>query len=286
MSYRTILVHVHSGAAAERRIRLAANLARSMDAHLVGSAPSGISRFLPPAAAAAGGPAFAARCEQLRRRAAEALAGFEQLLVQEGVISFESRLVDDDIDAALALQARYCDLVVVGQAGGNAASPTSPASVPPLLPDDLPEYLLLTSGRPVLVVPAAGTLPGPGRDALIAWDGSTEASRAVADALPLLRGARLTTVLGFGNGTALEAASSEDCERLAAYLRRHGVAAHADSRALGDDIGEALLSAAADAGAGLLVMGGYGHAHFRELMLGGVTATILREMTLPVLIAH
>jgi nucleotide-binding universal stress UspA family protein len=278
MTYKTILVHASSGSGAEQGIRMASALARTMGAHLIGSAPSGISRFIPPSTLAAGGPALAARCDALRRGAAEALAHFEHIAAAEGVDSFESRTVDDDIDAALALQARYCDLVVVGQSGPGAGTPPVPA--------DLPEYLLLTSGRPVLVVPAAASLSATGANAIVAWDGSVEAARAVAGALPILRAAGAATVLGFGNETAHIGSGIHACEQLAAWLRRHGVAAHPASRALGSDIGEALLSAASDLGANLLVMGGYGHARFRELMLGGVTATMLRSMTLPVLLAH
>lgn len=277
MSYKTILVHAGPGAGAEKRIRLAARLARDAGAHLVGSAPTGISRFMPPASFTAGGAAFVARCEELRREAADALARFEHIAREEGLDSFEARLIDDEVGASMALQARYADLVVAGQDDPGVLAP---------VPHDLPEYLVLAGGRPVLVIPAAEGLHDFRQDALVAWDGSVEATRAVSGALPLLRAARRTTVLGFGDDLAHSGASLAECERLAAWLRRHGIAAQAASHAPGDDPGEALLSAAADAGAGLLVMGGYGHARFRELLLGGVTATILRAMTLPVLFAH
>jgi nucleotide-binding universal stress UspA family protein len=104
----------------------------------------------------------------------------------------------------------------------------------------------------------------------------------------MLRAARSTTVIGFGDDGG-ETADGDPCARLAAWLARHGIAARDEERghrAAAGDVGEALLSAAADLGAGLLVMGGYGHARYRELVLGGVTATILRAMTLPVLLAH
>jgi nucleotide-binding universal stress UspA family protein len=278
MRYKTILVHIGSGAGAEKRIRLAARLARSMGAHLVGSAPTGISRFLPPGAYIAGGRIFAARCEALRRAADEGRVLFERIAAEEGVVSIEARVADDDIDAALALQARYCDLVVVAQA--------APAGDPPPQPADLPACLLLSSGRPVLTVPAMCALADPARHVLVAWDGSVEAARAVADALPLLRIAQRTTVLGFGDETVHAGSGMQDCERLAAWLGRHGIEAQVAARALGSDVGEALLSAAADLDASLLVMGAYGHARLRELALGGVSATVLRAMTLPVLLAH
>lgn len=276
MSYKTILVHADLGAGAEGRIRLAARLARAGAAHLIGSAPTGVSRFIPPATLAAAGPAFAERCAGLRRDAALALARFERLAAEEGVDSAEARLVDDEADAGMALQARYCDLVVVSKAG----------AVEPPMPDDLPEYLMLTSGRPVLVLPAAHDGRAMDGNAMVAWDGSVEACRAAAAALPLLRAARRATVIGLGDDGDDRSTGAQACDGLAAWLRRQGVAAQPISSPLGGDIGKALLSAAAGADCGLLVMGGYGHARFRELLLGGVTATVLREMTLPVLFAH
>ena len=95
-------------------------------------------------------------------------------------------------------------------------------------------------------------------------------------------------MVGFG-APATAARDGDPCALLATWLGRHGIAAAprpGGHRAGAGDVGEALLSAAADLDAGLLVMGGYGHARYRELVLGGVTATVLRAPTLPVLLAH
>ncbi|WP_026354438.1 universal stress protein [Massilia niastensis] len=276
MNYRTILVHADLSRAAPDRIRLAARLACTAGAHLVGSALTGISRFAPLEAPA--GPALVRHCAHRRRHAAQALERFDLIAVQEGVASREARLVDDDVDGGMAVQARYCDLVVVGQVDHSVVEPE--------LPGDLPEYLLLTCGRPVLVVPFTGCIPELRGDALVAWDGSNEATRAVVAALPLLRAARCAIIAGFGGELAHSDSGVQDCGRLATYLGRHGVASRSVQRAAGDDIGEALLGTAADLGCSLLVMGGYGHTRFRELLMKGVTRTILRAMTLPVLLVH
>jgi nucleotide-binding universal stress UspA family protein len=276
MEYKTILVHADLSAGAPDRIRLAARLARSNDAHLVGSALTGISRFIPPDVLGAGGSALAARCAALQDEAARALERFSRIAAAEGVNSVEARLIDDDVDGGMAVQARYCDLVVVGQADRGVVTPPMPA--------DLPEYLLFTSGRPVLVVPHTEYPPEPGGMALVAWDGSLEATRAVDGALPLLRAASDTLVLGFGGN--VPPPDGDSCIRLATYLKRHGVNARAGHRSGQAGIGERLLSEASDLGTGLLVMGGYGHSRFRELLTKGVTAAILRTMTLPVLLAH
>jgi nucleotide-binding universal stress UspA family protein len=274
MRYKTILVHVDADPAASGRIRLAARLARQADAHLVGAAPSGVSRFLVPAAA---GPAIEARCHTLHAAAGSALLAFDRIVREEGVVSSEARLVDDDVDAAMALQARYADLVIVSQ--------PDPATVAPPFPADLAARLALGGGRPVLVVPRHGT-PTIGAAALVAWDGSREATRAATAALPLLRAASRVTVVDFGGADTPAGIVEDPCAALGAWLGRHGVSARCGHRPLAPDVGEALLAEAAALGAGLLVMGAYGHPRLREIALGGVTETILRTMTLPVLLAH
>jgi nucleotide-binding universal stress UspA family protein len=278
MPYKTILVHAGPGPGAPDRIRLAARLALAAGAHLVGSAPSGISRFMPPQVLAAGGRALAQHCAALREQAARALDQFAHIAAEEGVASAETRLVEDEADAGLALQARYCDLVVAGQA--------APGVVTPLLPEDLPDYLVLTCGRPVLVVPSAGCPPDLGGEALVAWDGSVEAVRALDGALPLLRAARCTTVLAYANQAPWPETVEHPYAQLIVYLKRHGISARLALRTGQAGRADAFLSEANERGASLLVMGGYGHARLLELLTGGVTAGILRTLTLPVLLAH
>lgn len=287
MDYKTILVHVDNAPAADARLRLALALARRHDAHLVGAAATGVSRFVTADMLAMADGRLAARCTALRAAAAAALRHFDALARASGLASYESRLVDDDADGGLAAQARYCDLVIVGQAGDGYGSGDGDGGAPvPELGADLPAYLLLASGRPVLVVPYAGREWRTDGPALVAWDGSAEAIRAATAALPLLRAARATTVVGF-DAPGGAPTDGDPCALLAAWLGRHGITATARAHlAAGGDVGEALLSAAADLDAGLLVMGGYGHARYRELVLGGVTATVLRAPTLPVLLAH
>jgi nucleotide-binding universal stress UspA family protein len=278
MNYKTILVHTDLGDTAPDRIRLACQLARSADAHLIGSALTGISRFIPANIIAGGGTALAECCATLRRKAAEALKMFSRIVAEEGVMSSEERLIDDDVDGGMAQQARYCDLVVVGQADRSL--------VDPFLPVDLPEYLLLNCGRPVLVVPYVGWSAGLTGEALLAWDGSSEATRAVSGALPLLRAARRVSVIGFDDEPDYPDPSDDPCAAMAMHLGRHGIKTLIGRRSSRDSIADTLLSEAADANATLLVMGGYGQSRFRELMPGGLTASILRSMTLPILLVH
>jgi nucleotide-binding universal stress UspA family protein len=113
-----------------------------------------------------------------------------------------------------------------------------------------------------------------------------EATRAVTAALPLLKQAARVTVVVFNPQSRYGVHGQQPGADLALYLSRHGVRVEVSAQPTALDAGNALLSLAADTGADLLVMGGYGHARLREMLLGGVTATILRDMTLPVLMAH
>lgn len=152
--------------------------------------------------------------------------------------------------------------------------------------DFFPENLILSCGRPVLLVPYASNERSTGCRVLVAWDGSREATRAVHDALPFMRTAENTTILTVNGVHEFERARIPGAD-IATVLARHGVRVEvADiETGAGDSVGEILLSVA-DNGADLLVMGAYGHARWRELVMGGATRTILRSMTVPVLMSH
>jgi nucleotide-binding universal stress UspA family protein len=172
---------------------------------------------------------------------------------------------------AFTARALFADLLVLGQ--HDAAQPQA-AGTPP----DFVESVLLATGKPALVVPCYGKFDEIGKSVLLAWKGTRESAHALGNALPLLRDARELHVVG---------AEPADEARLAAYLSRHGVqAALRHHPPIADHDGELLLSLAAETGADMIVMGCYGHSRARELVLGGVSRTILGSMTVPVLMAH
>lgn len=279
MSYPTILVHADTSRHAAGRIRLAANLAYECGSHLVGAAMTGISRFVyPDSTMPIAMDLIGKQIETMHERADEAVAMFDKVSQQAGVTSYEHRKLDDEADTGLALQARYADLVVVSQ-----TDPEEPVSN---IVGALPEYVMLNSARPVLVVPNSGQFDSVARHALVAWNGSVEATRAITGALPLLKRSARVTVAVFNPGAHYGLHGEQPGADIALYLARHGVKLDVTAQRTSLDIGSALLSMAADIDADLLVMGGYGHPRFRELMLGGVTREILATMTLPVLIAH
>ncbi len=278
MSYRTIVVHADRAANAEARIALAAAIASREEAHLVGAAMTGMPRSMLAGRSYEGSGVFLA--DYLRRaeeRVQLALEQFKAMADRLGVQTFEARSSNDDEYAGLCMQARYADLVVLGQA---AAAEDNEGS---LLPD-LPDYVLLNCGRPVLLVPRTGRFPTIGKRVMVAWNGSVEAAKAVTAALPLLRGAEQVTLAVLGNSA--DTLGESPGADIALYLARHGVNVEVLRRPEAADPGKAILSLAADFNVDLLVMGAYGHSRFREMMLGGATRTILATATLPVLMAH
>jgi nucleotide-binding universal stress UspA family protein len=126
-----------------------------------------------------------------------------------------------------------------------------------------------------------------GHDVLVGWNATAEAARALNDALPILRRAHKVTVLSINPRRGIRGDGDVPAADIALHLARHGIAAEA-AHTVATDIpeGDALLSYAADIGADLLVCGMYGHSRMREMVFGGVTRSLLTEMTLPVFMAH
>jgi nucleotide-binding universal stress UspA family protein len=216
----------------------------------------------------------------MHEQAQAAARDFERQVAALGVFSYESRVVDGDVSPVMALHARYSDLSVITQPEpGQWLDEQSPLLAP---------ELLLHSGRPLLMLPAVGEPPQSlGSRVLVGWDGSREAARALADALPLLERAASVQVAVFeaprasdGRHGALPGAD------IGQWLARHGVNVEVQHLVTEVAVGDALLSHAYDWQADLIVVGGYGHSRFRETMLGGVTRTLLRSSPVPVLMSH
>ena len=146
------------------------------------------------------------------------------------------------------------------------------------------ESIVFGSGRPALSVPYIQARPASLKSVLLAWDGSAPAARALGDALPLLaRADRVEPICVDG-----KPAKGDDWRGVALtrHLARHGIDTIFKHTTSAGDVGNALLSHAADSGADLLVMGAYGHSRLREAVFGGTTKTLLEAMTIPVLMSR
>lgn len=281
MSYKDLLVALDATPAARERLDLAAAVAERFSAHLVGLYPLPVPEvpghlgYYDPALI---DPLFAELREKARTVAADMREVFDRAAGLRR-ISAEWRQIPEGADADPALHARYADLSIIGQLD------------PDLVENELlrprPEQIALSSGRPVLVVPYAGHFTDIGRRVVVAWNATREAARAVGDAMPLLASAELVTVLTIDAREGPGAHGELPGADVALHLARHGVKAQVERTvSAGLPVGEVLLSRLADLGADLLVMGAYGHSRMRELLLGGVTRSVLRSMTVPVLMSH
>jgi len=191
-------------------------------------------------------------------------------------ISSESRVVEvmsggglDDV----VHEVRLSDLVVIGEDNPDQPEPVR---------DALIEAVLYHAGSPLLIVPRTGPATIDGRHVVIAWDGSITASRAVRAALPILQAAETVDVVIVDDGKELPTG-----KRVSAYLQRHGVAVTV--RTLPNphkDVARAVRDHASESGAGLIVMGAYGHSRLLEWILGGATRGMLRGLAIPVILTH
>ena len=275
--YKTLLVPVDGRSKSARSLGLACSIASTFDSHLIGlfvRPPA----YIPSAARAEGAEKLLRELQQKvgAELAQEARARFDSVVKPAGMQRAEWRTADGPRAESVALHARYADLVVINQTDPDSADATH-----------FGDAMLLSVGRPVLLVPYAGETSGFGRSVLVCWNASREASRAVIDALPLLKRAVKVTVLSI-DGEASRAGHGESPgSDIALYLARHGVNVFvAQTVSASVEVGSVILSRAFDIGADLIVMGAYGHSRAREIVLGGATRTVLKSMTVPVLMSH
>jgi nucleotide-binding universal stress UspA family protein len=215
---------------------------------------------------------------QVAEKAEQIEAAFRERLRLSGVQG-DWRVASGRASEAVVRQAWYADLTILGQ--------VDPSHPPPAAGRHLVEDVLLTSGRPTLVIPYVGSFETIGTRVLVAWNNSREAARAVHDALPLLAKAASVTIMAVSPGRREPAADEANTGDLIDHLARHGISAKAErTMAAGKSIPDVLLSYAADLNADLLVAGGYGHSRLRERILGGTTHVLLQHLTVPVLMSH
>lgn len=275
---KTLLWHLDGLSAEGQRLPLVRELARRLDAQLEAVyAVTPLTMQFPFAMSAESGAAGQlAACEADARKTAR--AAFERACRATGCNDLLWQETEDEPVRAFSGHAWAADLLVLGQHDPKAEGAAR-------VPADFVASVLLATGKPAIVLPYIEIAQPPGQNVLVAWKATRESARALASALPLLQRASQVQVLSWDEADIPAADATAPALR---YLRRHGVAAQAHTQGGRPprELGEALLSQAADLQADLLVMGCYGHGRAREWALGGVTRTVLQSMTLPVLMAH
>ena len=278
-AYSTIIVHLDNAKRRAETLNVALGVADAFDSHLVALYAPGLPRI--PSGALAEGASVVRELEyeRMREAAQRSEREFKNAVHRRGGDKTEWRHAKGDALSAIRLSARYADLVVMGQPDRYNADMDEPQVT-------FPGDVVMSVGRPVLFVPYAGQFRSLGSRVLVAWNASREAARAVSDALPFLTRAQRVEVVAFDPERSSEHGEVPGAD-IALYLARHGVKANAAQQTgTKIDVGAQILSRAADVEADLIVMGGYGHSRFRELVLGGATRTLLESMTAPVLMSH
>ena len=277
MAIKDILVHVDGSRAMPARVAAAAALALRHNAHLAGLYVVEVPVLPSYADAQIPNEILEAQRAALFSRATACEQEFNSIANQHAIKS-EWRCVQDRRIDALLLHARYTDLLVLGQAD---------ADDPECVSRGLADRLVLESGRPVLLIPAAGGGDVIGENVIVAWSTRREAVRALSDAMPLLESARKVTVVTVNAETEDPENAGLPAADIALHLARHGIETQTKSLySAPAAVGQVLLDTARDASADLLVMGAYGHARWTEVVLGGVTKHVLAHAGIPTLLAH
>lgn len=283
MPFKTILIHAANEQRFQGQLAIAVEFANRFKSHLIGLA------VVPAAITIPAGTPGTPKLITIDKHRASFLEGanrmkvaFDRAAAAGQAFGAEWILADAthaDADAEMMDHAHAADLVI---------SVPVEAGLKNMKDTNLIERLILGSGRPVLVVPRANSIPATvGNRVLLAWNGSRESTRAAFDALPILKTARHVKVLAIGESSRAGGRESRPPEQLCRIFARHDVRARPEVISLpGADVGSALISAIKAENADMLVMGCYGRARLYEYVLGGASRHLLRETPVPLLMSH
>jgi len=271
---RDVLVHVDASPAGSGRLDYAIALADRHSARLIGThvlAPVDVPPYFRPRS-------VEREAQHLEHEARRAAAAAEALFAQRTVgrrLPTDWRGLSGDMKRLLCAEAACADLVILGQYESEGTPERHPLI--------LAEEVVLDCGRPVLVIPEAAPVRQSSQRALIAWDGSREAVRAVHDAIPLLSAADTVVEILVADEHGVPAPPTD----LVAHLGRHGVTVDpAYQIHTAKAAGEALIRRLSAGEFDLLVMGAYSHPAWLEFLFGGTTHSALMQSSAPVLISH
>ncbi len=291
MSIKTILVPQNGAKETNPALDVAFTLGRNLSAHVnvlnVSSDPQDAVPLLGEGMSAA----IIEEMLQLSEKEAEERAARARVAFDNACTRYSTTVADQPIpgggpsaslqrqtgreDEVVALKGRLADLIVAARPDGDNQA-ISMMTI---------NAALFETGRPVMIAPPSFPDSGGvvGRKVAVSWNGSAEASRAVAAAMPLIARSDGVVVLTADSDKTSSTVASE----LAAYFAWHGVNAETKSlTASGSHVGATLLEECDAMGIDLLVMGAYTHSRMRQLILGGVTRHVLSEAQIPVLMAH
>ncbi len=279
MSYKTILMHCNDKRRIAPLMAATANIAEKFKAHLLALSVT------PPPIVAVDGPGVPPTIIHAHRERYRADNPFMKSAFEAAASgrAFTAEWREDEADTfgvakCIMPYARTADLVVASQTDADWFGSVTL---------DVPDRLAIESGRPTLIIPHEDVHDRPCEKVLVAWNARREATRAVFDALPLLKAAKDVRVVWVNPQLEREDAQDLPTAEICATLARHGVHCQAaEAVATSAGVGDTLLACAKDFDADLLVMGCYGHTRLREFVFGGASRHVLNHMSLPVLMSH
>ncbi|MEM7545396.1 MAG: universal stress protein [Pseudomonadota bacterium] len=275
MSSKTILIVIQSVEEVPRLLSVAATIARDTNAHLIGLHVAETMILLSEAAYL---PVSLQDqlTESQTERAAEIDAAFTKATAGETFVSefrFEKVTGATSADHIIE-QARCADLVIMAQQRSDADNPTAEIAL---------ERTIRKSGRPVLVIPYAGDFEVVGKNAIVGWSATREATRAAHDAVGLIGEGSSAYILTVRSSRSDDRAVAT-AKELAQTYDRHGIKAEVAERLIDDiSIADVLLNEAFERGADLIVTGAFGHSRIYDFVIGATTTKLLESMTAPVL---
>ena len=280
MTYKTILVSLNEVNRVAEATAAAVSVARQTGAHVSGLYVIPAVQVYPSVGFEAAPQVFEGNRSYFKDNAARVKQSFEETMRREGLshdfhqIDARTPVIADELISA----GRCADAVIV-----SATNPDEITGVE----RDFVEQVVMGVGRPVIVLPFKGDAKVSTEEIVVGWDGGREAARAAFDALPLMKKAGKVRIVRVDPQKDPSLRGSVAGADLAEALARHGVKAETQGFPTdGMDEGQALMRCADDCGAGLIVMGAYGHSRLTEFIFGGATRFVLTRMTRPVLMSH
>ena len=277
MSYKTIVVHLDCGSRRGERLDLAVRFAEEFDAHLIGLFALDLYVGMPMAADA--GSVLVET--ELKRRESCMREAQEEFFTKCTSLAAkpEWHFTDEDAVTEVAIAAHSADLVVIGQTHPETCADDGVRA-------SFDSEVVLTAGKPVLIVPYAGHFERVGKRTMVAWNAAREAGRALTDSLPVLERSASVELVSFEENGAQGPAEEEARSAVRIYLEDHGVNATI-RRYVGEELtaGELILAHAHDEDADCIVMGAYGNSQM-ERPAQGATRTVMKFMTVPVIMSH
>lgn len=280
MSYKTILVSLNEVGRVRELTSAAIALARELGAHVSGLYVIPAVQVYPSVGFEAAPQVFEGNRTFFKDNGQRVKQGFEDAMAREGVahdfhlIDARTPVIADEVIAA----GRSADIIIL-----SATNPEEVTGVE----RDFVEQVVMAAGRPIIVLPFRGDVTLSLGEVVLGWDGGREAARAAFDALPLLKKAGRVRIVRVDPQKDPSLKGSVAGADLAETLARHGVKAEAQGFPTdGMDEGQALMRCADDCGAGLIVMGAYGHSRLAEFIFGGATRFVLNRLVCPVLMSH